>query len=209
MTITLFFCKSWATAPKGEIYCLDGQAFHEVTNDAGGSEFLNLPTLVLTDSGGWPYSQTYQVSWRNTDNNPARLNHWFTRSLDSYTEGDIVDMGRFDISAVKLLAPASGVVVDFPVTFRWQRRSASPTDSYRPCIYGGFFPPPPIPPDMFGCNDPPLGYVDRFVLQRPPLFSIDIDYEYEYFWNVEVFDDIGGSGTIYRYRHPYFYFAEP
>jgi hypothetical protein len=223
VTVTLFFCRAHDWNPIADVYCSDFQFQYTTTDAAGKYEFYALPTLIIT--GYDLMSQTYQVWWENHDDDPDRLRYWWTRELDSYQAGDVVDMGDLDIGGVSLIWPQAGSIVSLPVIFEWTRRAHVPSDSYSPCIVGGIAsqgsaplnnirsgmdgpsiigplePLPPPPPDRIGC-DQPMGYVDSFVLTE---FD-GIDYEYPYRWMVQVYDQAGGSGLS---GFVYFHFAAP
>lgn len=199
ISVTLYFCDQHFYSPKGDIYC-GSQYFYTVTDQEGRYEFKSMPTLTLTHP--IPLTQTYLVFWINSDNNPARLAQWQTRILDSYTFGDVVNIGNFDIGNVRLTSPFSGTVVGFPTTFRWLRRGFSASDSYNPCIFGGFFVHPVLPPDVIGCGQP-LGYVDHFTLPSP---FAGIDYDFYYTWRVQISSPDGGKGetheNVFRFARP-------
>lgn len=211
ITVTLVYCKVYELNPISGIQCSDAQALNTTTDEGGMYRFFDMPTLIIT--GTVPMSQTYQVQWANSDNNPNRLRSWATRELSSYTLGDVVNIGDFDLGGVSLIAPQPNAVVSFPVTFRWTRRANVPSDSYSPCIWGGIAsrdstsldrfrsnvggpssgaavgPQPPPPPDIIWCGKP-LGYVDSFVVAA----FAGVDYGYYYQWMVQVYDQAGGSG---------------
>lgn len=192
ITVTLHFCELYQFAPDTSIYCQDGHSFDTTTNDNGLYEFVDMPTLVIT--GVAELSQTYRVAWENEEANPNRLSRWQSRVLNSYIQGDRVNLSNFDIGSVDLISPISGTVTLFPVTFQWPPRASSPSDSYALCLFGGLTPPPPMNPDRVGCEQE-LGYVDSFTLLTP---FLGIDYGYSYHWRVQVFDQDGGFGESYQ-----------
>jgi hypothetical protein len=186
--VTLYFCRDYEQT--FAVVCFDTQVFNTVTDEAGRYEFTDMPTLIVTGSLMLP--QTYQMVWNRFGSDPNRLLRWQSRKLSSYTAGDVVDIGDFDISGIQLIAPRAGSVVTFPVTFQWTVRSEVPSDSYSPCIWwGGSWPKKPLPPPMevVRCHEP-LGYVDSFVLERPAGF-----YLTDCYWIVEVYDPTGGVGV--------------
>jgi hypothetical protein len=152
-----------------------------------------MPTLV--NAGPYMVPQTYHVFWENANNDPNRLSSWRTRILDSYTAGDWVNIGNFDIGGITLLSPPNGSLVPFPVEFQWRRRASAPSDSYSPCIWARLDSNasnmPLIPPVVVRCNEP-LGYVDSFVLEYA-------SFQTEHYWIVQVYGPTGGKGETHRH----------
>jgi hypothetical protein len=120
---------------------------------------------------------------------PGRLASWSSRTITSYTQGDIVNLGNFDIGGIALLTPTSGATVHFPVTFQWTPRRNVPADQYNVCVAGGMFIPKLNPGDLICLG--PSGYTNQVIMDKP--FD-GIDYGYGYQWYVEVPDDTGGTG---------------
>ncbi|MBI5304357.1 MAG: DUF11 domain-containing protein [Chloroflexi bacterium] len=151
------------------------------TNPDGTYLFLNPPTLT---SG-----QRYYVRYINTGS-PLTLASWATRVLTSYTMGDNIAIGDFDIGNIELNAPAPGSLVSLPTTFQWTRRSATPTDSYEFNLI-----------DYTDGNPwwwtAPLGYTGGYTLNSLPAgFSTGTPYA----WYVGVYSPDGGYGeSFYLY----------
>ncbi len=134
-TVNLAYCLLYDFVPAWQdTLCVKAQTLQATTDNSGWYRFVNLPTLVVT--GPLSITQSYQVYWGNDDQNPNRLGSWWTNKLSSYTSGDAIDLGKFDISDVRLIAPQASATVSVPVTFRWARRMHTPSDSYSPCIWG-------------------------------------------------------------------------
>jgi len=201
--VRLKFCRSYVSNPMSD--CI--YETHVTATDADGLyEFLDMPTLVLTDTyGGGQLPQTYQVWW-DREEESDRLETWRTQKLDAYTFGDRVRIGDYDIGGIELVAPPVGVDVDFPVVFRWTVRDNDPPSSYNACIVGGYFNPMDRhpSPDKIGCDQPLGQNVYEFVLTEP--FE-GIDYDYPYWWYVQVTDGQGGSGRSYQSDN--FFFTAP
>ena len=187
VNITLQRCLTWFTNPGGNLVCLTWDTYTAITDRNGWYAFIDPPSLVI--SPGEYYTQTYQAHWSNATSAPGRLVGWDSRTIDSYTQGDVVNLGTFDIGGIALLAPAPGVVVHFPVTFQWTPRHNAPSDSYDVCVAGGLFIPKLNPSDLvcFGS----LGYTNQVVMAGP--FD-GIDYGYGYVWYAIVPDNTGGVG---------------
>ena len=192
-------CLTWGTAPGGERFCATWDTYSTTTDHNGWYAFIDPPTLVI--SPGQVYSQTYLASWHNYPSVPNRLDYWESRVIDSYTEGDIVNLGNFDIGAITLLTPPAGSDVHFPVTFQWIPRHNVPTDNYNVCVFGGMIIPKYDPGD-FVCLGP-FAYTNQVTMADP---FIGIDYGYGYNWYVSVPDETGGVGYS---RNVPFTFASP
>ncbi len=150
------------------------------TGSDGGYSFTGVPGL----SAG----QRYYVLYRNTGGTPGRLWVWGTRVLTSYTAGDSVGIGDFDIADIALVSPAAGATVALPYTFQWTRRPATPSDSYEFDLYD--YP----DGDPYFYTDPPLGYVSAYTLNGLPSgFSTGVQYA----WDIWVYSPDGGYGISY------------
>jgi hypothetical protein len=108
----------------------------------------------------------------------------------SYTFGDVVELGTFDIGDVPLVTPTTGTVVHFPASFQWRRRPNLPADNYEVCLTGGMTIIPILMPD-FVCYGG-AGYGNQLIIDTP--FD-GIDYGYTYFWYMVVPDNTGGVGV--------------
>jgi hypothetical protein len=199
VTIALERCLAWYTNPGGHLECTTWDTYSATTDRNGWYAIIDPPTLVI--SPGDVISQTYRAYWNNWPTVPNRLVSWNSRTIDSYTQGDFVNLGNFDIGDISPLTPAANAAVHFPVTFSWVPRRNVPTDNYNVCVSGGQFI-PKIDPGDFICLGPG-GYTDQVTLHDP---FAGIDYGYDYQWYVEVSDNTGGVG--YSANVP-FTFASP
>ena len=120
----------------------------------GSYAFYNPPALET--------GQKYLAFFQNTTNTKGCLRYWQTRSLVTYTVGSQVQLGNFDIADIKLISPTLPVTVTLPVTFTWQVRSASPSDSYEFDLYE-----PQNGSPLF-YTKPPLGHVGSYRLNNLP-----------------------------------------
>lgn len=187
VNVTLQRCLTWFTNPGGNLVCLTRDTYAAITDRHGWYAFIDLPSLVI--SPGEYYSQTYQAHWTNAASAPDRLAGWDSRIIKSYAQGDIVNLGNFDIGGIALLAPTAGAVVHFPVTFQWVPRHNMPADNYRVCVSGGMIIPRYVWGDLV-CFDS-LGHTNQVVMDSP---FAGIDYGYGYVWYVIVPDNTGGIG---------------
>ncbi|HUF38538.1 MAG TPA: hypothetical protein VMN57_08445 [Anaerolineales bacterium] len=153
------------------------------TTDSNGMFiFLNPPKLLA--------NQLYYVLFPNSTDNTSQLAAWGTAVLDSY-DGGPVHIGDFDIADIVLVAPVSGASVALPRQFTWQKRSATPTDSYEFNLTDF------ADGDPWFWTDPPLGYVDSYNLTSLPG---DFESDFFYVWFMFVYDNQGGFGISYWAR---------
>lgn len=144
------------------------------TTDANG-------VFSFTGSPSLGANQRYYVLFLNQDN-PNRLYVWGSRDLTSYNGGAAIHIGDFDVANVEMLSPAPGATVGMPATFTWERRTATPNDSYEFNLYDYDDGAP------YFYTAPPLGYVGSYVLgELPPGFSPGVPYV----WNMWVYGDEG------------------
>ncbi len=197
--ITLVQCLEWFFNPGGQFVCTNSASYDAVTDQRGWYAFIDPPTLVSTTIG-YP-NQTYQAQWINTSGVPTRLSYWTSRVIGTYTQGDFVNLGNFDIGGITLLTPTANSTAHFPVTFQWIPRHNVFTDAYNVCVEGGLVI-PKFDPGDFICLGPNT-YTNQVTLSDP--FS-GIDYGYGYDWFVQMPDDTGGVGYS---AHVPFTFAPP
>ena len=186
--ITLAQCLTWFVNPGGMLICETWTSYGATTDQDGRYAFIDMPTLVTGDNP--LYNQTYSAYWANDGTVPGRLSGWNSRTIVSYTLGDDVELGTFDIGDMTAVTPTSGAVLHFPATFQWQPRRNLPTDNYTVCLTGGMSIPPVLMPDLVCYGG--LGYSNQLVIDAP--FD-GIDYGYSYTWFVTVPDETGGVGT--------------
>jgi hypothetical protein len=130
-------------------------------------------------------AQRYQVVFENGAGNDARLAWWGTRHLASFGTDSQAHIGDFDIAAVRLGEPGHNAAVGLPSTFRWTRRSATPSDSYALRVY-----------DSSDLNplyvSPYMGYGESFTLNSlPGGFATGINYT----WDVILIAPDGATGV--------------
>jgi len=131
--------------------------------------------------------QAYYVRFLN-DNDTSHLTTWHTAVIQSYLAGTNVHIGDFDIKDIVFTSPAPGANVSVPRTFTWQKRNASPTDSYEYNLYDF------NDGDPWFWTVPPLGFVGSYTLQSlPPGFQTGFLYA----WFLWVYDGLGGYGISY------------
>jgi len=149
------------------------------TDQNGNYAFTNVPSLGP--------GQRYYVLYSNSAGLSGRLRAWGTRELTSYTAGTAVEIGNFDIADIPLVAPSDGATVSLPYTFRWTRRTATPSDSYALALYDS----------SNYAHTSPLGYVDSiFVNNLPPFVTPGTQYR----WEVLAFSPDGGVGISLQAR---------
>jgi hypothetical protein len=170
-----------------ELRRFDGSSWTTVTtkttNSSGDFSFTGAPDL---EEG-----QSYYVLYRNDAVVNNRLWVWGTRELTSYTNGEGMEIGNFDIADVNLILPANGERIALPYTFTWTPRTASRYDSYEFNLYDS------ENWDLYFYTDPPLGHAASFTLDSLPAgFSTDT----EYLWEIWIYGPDGGFGISLESR---------
>jgi hypothetical protein len=171
-----------------ELRFYNGSSFSTLaitTTAADGSYvFANAPSLAA--------GQKYYVRFLNPATTAdGRLADWFTRDLTSYTAGNSVEIGNFDLADITLQSPAPDAIVSLPNAFQWTVRPATPSDSYE------FNLSDPVDSSPFFYTIPPLGYVSSYTLNSlPGGFSVGTSYG----WFVAVYSPDGGYGESFYYR---------
>lgn len=158
------------------------------TDSTGYFAFVNQPSLAP--------GQAYYVRYLNSGIS-QHLSFWNTRALTSYTSGDYVEIGRFDLANITLTSPTHNSTIGLPWQFEWNMRPNTPSDSYE-------F-------NVFDYTDwspwwwsPPQGYRGNYTLNGiPPGFSPNT----EYCWTIGVYSPDGGYGMPYycfavRFQNP-------
>ena len=128
-----------------------------VDTDAGGSyRFENI--------GNTADNEWYGAVYQNGENGNPKDTHYVwscnTNLLSGYT-GEYWNLGDFDIADFAILSPPDGATTGLPVTLQWQKRPATPSDSYYVGIYG-------VSGDTARFRSYDLGYTDRFQLNGLP-----------------------------------------
>ena len=176
-------------APVGGVFLelrhFDGQHYSTqlslYTGASGYYNFNNAPSL--------PPGQFYYVRYLNHQTDPSRLSFWGSAEITSFTAGDSVAAGDFDLADVPLVAPDPGATVALPALFQWTRRPATPTDSYQLSLFDPNG-------NAFGQTSL-LGYVDGLTVTGvPSSFRSGTTYG----WYVAINSPDGGYGESYYYR---------
>jgi len=187
-----------------------------------GSPAPNVPlSLLRFDGGNWVSSsiietdalgkyefqglealrsgQTYQVQFTG---GPDRIGHWWTPMISQLPGGATFQNRTFDIGWVNPdLRPVSDSTVSLPVTFTWNRRAASPSDSYQLHLQTGRIPVQdgePVQGDLVFFETGLLGYANSYTLEElPPGFAYGVYYR----WYLTVHspaEDDAGYGASWR-----------
>ncbi len=157
------------------------------TDSNGNYVFSNVPSL----SPG----QIYYVRFVNESYNDSLLCCWWTANITSYTAGNPVPAGSFDLANIELTDPAPGANVALPTTFSWIKRAATQMDSYEVNLFN-----PAAQNPYFFTNM--LGYVNQYVLAGLPS---GFRYNTGYGWFMAVYSPDGGYGESYYYHPIYFH----
>jgi uncharacterized repeat protein (TIGR01451 family) len=154
-----------------------------VTDSAGRYMFTDVPALGA--------GQKYHVRFLNPSSTAdGRLALWYTRELTAYAVDNLVAIGNFDLADIVLQSPAPGVTVALPQTFRWARRSATPSDQYEFNLFD------PVGTAFF-YTIPPLGYVDNYRLNVLPSGFV---VKKMYGWFIAAYSPDGGYGESFYYN---------
>lgn len=132
--------------------------------------------------------QRYYVRYVNPENLTTRLAFWGTHELTSYSAGQTVYIGDFDVHNIELQTPAPGATVNVPTTFHWATRPATPSDSYEFDLFDY------DDGDPYFYTEPPLGYVGACTLNHlPGRFAPGVQYA----WGLAAYSPDGGIGLSY------------
>lgn len=156
-----------------------------VTNQEGLYNFANAPTLAIEEG------RFYYAQYSNSERDPGRLGWWRTSRISAYEAGDPVSLGTFDIAGVALLEPEVGVATSPPVTFRWQSRSVSPSETYALAIVYA----------PWTCFRSQFAQVESYTLEpdtQPNLCSSWLGPDYA--WTVHIDGPNGGHGQAVESR---------
>jgi len=168
-----------------ELRLFDGNVFSTVattTTDQNG-RFL-FRDIASLESGTY-----YYVRYRNTASTPGNLWAWSSRTINTYSSGEYIEAGDFDIADIVLLSPNDGVTIELPTRFQWMRRPVTTSDSYEFDVYD----PTDYSPWWWTA---PLGYTDSYTLSTLTGFNTVIPYA----WEVRVLSPDGGFGISFHYR---------
>ena len=130
----------------------------------------------------------YYVFFGFNKTNPLYVYLWAGPNIESYTLGQTVHGGDFDIADIKLSTPANGATMTLPATFSWQPRGLA-TDTYR-IIW--------VDPDdssqwWFADAGSSASFTTHW-------FSPEITYGKEYAWYVEIYNGSNSLGKSYEAR---------
>ncbi len=135
----------------------------------------------FTTASSLPANQKYHVGFSASD--MRYLSFWDSFSILTYTAGQVVAGGDFDVADVPLFAPASGSTVSLPLNFQWVPRVTTPADNYQVGLVN------------FDTSDnwysPSVGYTSDYLLTTPPPGFIAGAH---FAWGVWVTSPNGGSG---------------
>jgi hypothetical protein len=178
---------------------IDGQEILlQLCNHSGNSWTCSAKDTFFTQSGGYYQfttaaslgsNQRYVVVFKNTSHDARFLTEWRSFGFDTYTAGQILAGGNFDIADMVLLSPPDMANVSLPVTFEWQPRPGAPSDTYRLELYR--------PNDFLLFDTPKLGYVGSYTLNSLPTgFTTGVQYG----WYVWLFGPGDSVGYTDQYR---------
>ena len=126
-----------------------------ITDQSGFYLFSNVDSLAQ--------DQVYFVQYRNGGPfDPDYVISWAGPIIETYTEGDYVHGGDFDIKNAPLIGPKPGTVAEFPVTFTWGNRGVE-GDTYRVVINNTY---PYL--GVGSWSSPELGNVDSYTISTTP-----------------------------------------
>lgn len=156
------------------------------TTSDGSYTFIDQPSLDAGES----YYVVYQNVVDGDFSNPDLLWHYDTPSIDNYIAGTDVFLSDFDLADIILKTPydySNNIVV--PVEFTWEKRSATPDDSYQWALRTEDYDPVPLilsdiveDMDSFSLNALPDGVVTGI----------------KYQWEVWIYSPDGGLGVSYE-----------
>ena len=134
--------------------------------------------------------QSYRVYYSGTALAEGKLDYWYTTFLATYESGQITKRGDFDIADVPLVSPVGAATIALPTTFQWDRRQATPGDSYRFELDNGY--------SLCHVFSSWLGYVNSYTLDST-VEGCD-NTGFQNYWTVYVSDGDGGIGRSYFYN---------
>jgi hypothetical protein len=159
----------------------------ETTTDSKGYyQFLDASSLAAGEN----YQVVYYFSY-GSNNVAGRLAWWKTKTISTYTQGQNVNIGNFDIADVALSSPPRDASQALPLTFSWIRRAISRSDSYLLKIED-YDPIAVSYTDKF--TSPNLGYVNHFIFQTSNWPS-GMVVDHVYFWFVMIVAPDTGTGA--------------
>lgn len=161
-----------------------------------GSTWSTLATTSTDTNGNFSFTgaaslaagERYYVLYKNTAYTSGRIWVWSTAYLTSYTSGDDVHIGDFDIADVEDFSPDYGKTISLPAGFSWDKRPATPSDDYELELFN------PSSDDFWFMT---LGYNSSHTLNCLPAgFSPNTEYG----WQVGINSPDGGYGYTFYYQ---------
>ena len=123
----------------------------------GSYQFTTATTLGV--------NQKYEIDFYNYPDygrgNPSYLGVATGPDILSYTAGQTMPGGTFDVADVPLLEPTDGITTGLPVVFRWTPRVIGPSDSYQVSIWNAN-------DESIYFLSPFLGHVGSYTLRSLP-----------------------------------------
>jgi hypothetical protein len=169
----------------------DGQSWwvhaQTKTDFSGRYAFSNAPALKP--------GERYYVRFLNGEN-LHRVRIWETRRLMEYTAGSSVDLGFFDVQAIKQISPVPVEIVNLPETFFWEMRPETPGASYELELAD-------LNPEHEWSFLAEAGAADHYTLETLPQ---NFYPGMLYYWCVWIHTLDGGRGAS-MYRTLFFYFG--
>jgi hypothetical protein len=157
------------------------EPFTATTGADGAYAFVGAPSL----GAGQKYNVRFGPNTAPAGD-PRYLSNWYGPDILSYTAGDSVDGGDFDIANVDLSLPCSGAKVLLPIGFSWQPRQLV-TDTYRLLLSS------PVTWDVVW-ESADLGTLGGFGFDSlPPGLVQDQAYD----WQVNVYSASNGFGSSF------------
>ena len=157
------------------------------TDFSGRYAFTNAPALNPGEG--------YFVRFLNGEN-LHRVRIWETRKLTEYTAGSAVDLGFFDVQAIKQISPVPVETVNLPETFFWEMRLDTPGASYE-------FELADLNPEHEWSFLAEAGAADHYTLETLPQ---NFYPGMMYYWCVWIHTLDGGRGAS-MFRTLFFYFG--
>ena len=163
-----------------------------------GSSYSSAGTTTTDGAGVYVFAgaaslgsgQRYYVLYRNVEDDLSRLSSWSTRVLTSFTAGQSVPIGDFDLANFSQTTPGSTSYVSLPRAFGWDFRPATPDDTFDFNLFD------PDDGNPFFWTNPPLGHVNGYTLNSlPGGFSTNTWYG----WFPGVYSPDGGYGEPYYF----------
>lgn len=143
---------------------------------------------VFLDAATLPENHSYYVRYINNSGNTNFVSGWYNPDINSYTAGQSVAGGDFDVANILLAAPPNGFSSSLPITFQWVKRLV-PGDTYRWAMFDlTTF-------DAWYTGD--LGPVNSYVLSSLPGGA---NMWREYGWYVMAYQGPDSYGDAYFYR---------